>query len=105
MAPTEITSTQQLKSLIAARPKVVVDWTATWCGPCRLVKPVYHRLSDELASRLTFAVVDVDQCREAAAQFNIQSMPTFQVYVGGKLVDTLTGANAQRLEEMVRRHA
>ncbi|GMI41452.1 hypothetical protein TrCOL_g11648 [Triparma columacea] len=79
---------------------VVIDFSATWCGPCKMIGPVYSMLSDEFES-VVFIKVDVDENAETAAKYDVSAMPTFVFIKNGEIVDRLSGANADRLREMI----
>ena len=69
---------------------VVVDFFATWCGPCTMLAPVIDELSGELEN-VNFVKVDIDQSMDLAQKFKIVSVPTLKVFKNGEEVDTLMG--------------
>ncbi len=69
----------------------VVDFSATWCGPCRMLAPVLEGISDELAGKANFYNVDVDEAGELAAGFGISSVPTVLILKNGKVADQSIG--------------
>jgi len=79
---------------------VVVDFTATWCGPCKMMAPFYSELSEKY-SQLVFLKVDVDEMPELAATWDVQAMPTFLFIKNGKQIDKLVGADKPGLEKKV----
>nr|AAU93947.1 thioredoxin H [Helicosporidium sp. ex Simulium jonesi] len=83
---------------------VVVDFTATWCGPCKMIAPFFAKLSGEYPD-VVFLKVDVDEVEAVAAEHGITAMPTFLFFKDGKQVDSLTGANQERLRAMLTQHA
>ncbi|XP_052256688.1 thioredoxin-like [Dreissena polymorpha] len=86
---------------------VVIDFWAGWCGPCKLIGPMFQRLSKEsaLTSSLEFVRVDVDEAPDIAEWVGIECMPLIAFYKNGKKIDELAGANAKVLEEKIREHA
>lgn len=69
---------------------IVVDFFATWCGPCKMLSPVIDELSGELEN-VNFVKVDIDQSMDLAQKFKIVSVPTLKVFKNGEEVDTLMG--------------
>ena len=69
----------------------VVDFNATWCGPCRMLGPVLEELSDEMEGKASFYAVDVDDNQALAVQYGISSIPYVAVFKDGKLVDEQVG--------------
>ena len=69
---------------------VLVDFFATWCGPCKMIAPILEELETEMGD-VKFVKVDVDESPEVATTYGIQSIPTLKVFKGGKVVDTVVG--------------
>ena len=82
---------------------VIIDFTASWCGPCRMIGPVFEELSKD-PGNLVFIKVDVDENEEASAKAGIQAMPTFQVWKGGAKVDELVGASEAKLKALIAKY-
>lgn len=104
---TEITSSAEFDSLLSSLPPtrlLVLDFHATWCGPCKFIAPVVSRMADSYAD-VTFAKIDVDQVKDLARRYKVSAMPTFKLIKGGEVVDTLRGANAKALVGMVAKHS
>src|SRR5512132_900626 len=70
---------------------VVVDFWATWCGPCQVVAPILEQLATEYTGKLKVAKVDVDANQKTAMTFNIRSIPAMLFFKNGKHVDTVIG--------------
>lgn len=69
----------------------VVDFFATWCGPCKMLAPVLEGLSGEMEGKAKFIKVDIDQSLELASEFQIASVPTMVIFKDGKKVEQLVG--------------
>mmetsp|Transcript_13959 Transcript_13959/g.37717 ORF Transcript_13959/g.37717 Transcript_13959/m.37717 type:complete len:111 (+) Transcript_13959:159-491(+) len=94
------------KALADAGDKaVVVDFFADWCGPCKMIAPKFVDLANSHQGKVVFLKVNVDECEEVAKICNITAMPTFQVWKNKACVDTLVGANLDKLVGLVGKHA
>lgn len=71
---------------------VLVDFWAEWCGPCKMVLPIMDDIASEMAGVVKVCKVNVDECQELAADFNVMSIPTLIIFKGGKPVDQMVGA-------------
>ncbi len=80
---------------------VVVDFFAEWCGPCKVIAPELAKMAAELAGKVNFYKVDVDEEEDLSAREAIRAMPTIKIYQNGKLVETIVGANLPKLQEIV----
>ena len=80
----------------------VVDFWATWCGPCRMVAPILEQLAVEYEGRAKVAKLDVDANQQTAIRFNVRSIPTILFFKGGKLVDQIIGALPKPADELAR---
>lgn len=78
-----------------AKTPVLVDFWATWCGPCRMISPVVDRLAEKYEGKLTVAKCNVDESSDVPMKFGIRNIPTLLFFKGGELVDRLVGAVPQ----------
>ena len=90
------------KTLTDAGDKlVVVDFTATWCGPCKMISPIYDELSAEYNGKAVLIKVDVDEAADIAQDCGISAMPTFQFYKHSERVSEFAGADPNRLKATI----
>lgn len=71
---------------------VIVDFYATWCGPCKLLKPNLDAVAKEFQGKVKFAKVDVDQCRDLVQKYDIKSVPSLLIFKDGKLKEIRIGS-------------
>ena len=76
---------------------VVVDFSATWCGPCRKVEPIIEELSDEYEDKMIVVKCDVEECPGIAAKYGIMNIPTVLFFKGGQPVDKNVGAAPKKV--------
>lgn len=81
-----------LAGAVREHPRLVVDFSAEWCGPCQRLAPVFEALAAELAGTVTFATCDIDESHGAAASFGVEVVPTILFFSHGRAVGRLTGA-------------
>ncbi|KAH0948283.1 hypothetical protein HN011_011327 [Eciton burchellii] len=100
-----IQNSEDLKSRLdkAGTDLVVVDFFAVWCGPCKMISPKIEELSKEL-QHVVFLKVDVDECEDLAAEYDITSMPTFVFIKEGKVLESFAGANFEKLKNTIEKH-
>lgn len=84
---------------------VLVDFWATWCGPCQMVAPILDQLAGEYAGRAKITKLDVDTNQQTAVKFNVRSIPSVLFFKDGQHVDTVVGAVPKTvLEGKIRQH-
>lgn len=76
---------------------VLVDFTATWCGPCKQIAPFIDQLADEYEGKMKVAKVDIDDSPGTAAKFGVRGVPTLFVFKGGKVVAQEVGARPKTM--------
>lgn len=89
--PGEVIEFSANDELVAGDKPVVVDFWATWCGPCMQFKPVFHDAAAKYSEKATFAAADVDVCKALAEKYNIQSIPTVLIMMPDGTTKQQTG--------------
>ena len=88
----KVASNSNFAELLQSDKLVVVDFWATWCGPCRMLSPILDEVEAEMAGKIEVVKVNVDDADEIAAQYRIMSIPTLLFFKGGQVVDKTVGA-------------
>ncbi len=70
---------------------VLVDFTATWCGPCKALAPIVEKIADEFAGKIKVGKLDIDESPDISAKYNVRSVPTVIVFKGGQKTDQHVG--------------
>ncbi len=95
----------EFEQLIAFEVPVVIDYTATWCGPCRVIAPLMDRLAEEYAGRAKVVKIDIDQNKENTKKFGVRSIPAVLIFKQGEVVETLVGvAPYETFSEALEKH-
>jgi len=98
-------SSETFEKAIAGDQPVLVDFWATWCGPCRMIAPVIEEVAAEFEGRAVVGKVDVDEEMALAQRFGVMSIPTLIVMKGGKVVEQAVGARGKAdVAAMINRH-
>ncbi|XP_002280947.1 thioredoxin H-type [Vitis vinifera] len=84
--------------------QVVVDFTASWCGPCRVISPFLAELAKKMPN-VIFLKVDVDELETVAKEWEVEAMPTFLFLKEGNVVDKVVGAKREELVQKTEKHA
>ncbi|KAI3521943.1 hypothetical protein L1887_11419 [Cichorium endivia] len=95
---------EQFGKHVDSKKLVVVDFTASWCGPCRVIAPILADLAKKMP-HVTFLKVDVDELESVAQEYEVEAMPTFLFLKEGKIVDKVVGAKKDELTGCVEKHA
>lgn len=89
-----------LQNIVESNEKVVVQFSASWCGNCRIMKPKFKKLASE-KENLTFVIVDAENAPESRKLANVSNLPTFATFVNGKLVSETQTNKAEVLTDLV----
>ena len=91
---------ENFESLKNGAQPLVVDFWATWCGPCRMVSPVISELAEAYDGKITVGKCDVEENEDLAAEFGIRNIPTILFFKGGVVIDKIVGAQPKaKIEE------
>jgi len=88
----KVATNTNFEELLQDGKLVIVDFWATWCGPCRMLSPLLDQVEEEMADQVTVVKVNVDDADEIAAQYRIMNIPTLLFFKDGQLVDKTVGA-------------
>ena len=96
----EITDENFQKEIIDGGSPAMLDFYATWCGPCKTIAPIVEELAREYAEKgVKVGKVDIDVAGDLAAQYDIRGVPTLMFFKGGRKVDQIVGAQAKKAIE------
>ena len=88
----KIATNNSFDSLLQSEKLVIVDFWATWCGPCRMLSPLLDEVEEEMADKIEVVKVNVDDAEEIAMRYRIMSIPTLIFFKNGQMVDRSVGA-------------
>jgi len=95
-------SGKELQEKINNNEKVIVEFWAEWCGPCRMMKPVFERVASNNDTEVQMYTMDIDQNRDYAQTLGIRSIPAVKVFSNGNVTDTVVGVmNEEKIKSLV----
>ncbi|WCD89975.1 Thioredoxin 1 [Streptomyces xanthophaeus] len=92
MALKSVTDASFFEDVLQSGKPVLVDFWAAWCGPCRRLTPSLEAIAAEHGSKIKIVKLNIDENPETAAAYGVKSIPTMNVYVGGRVAKTIVGA-------------
>lgn len=87
----ELNSNEFQNEVLNSKEVVLVDFSAVWCGPCKMLAPIVEELSTEMEGKAKVFKVDVDKSGDVAQKYNIMSVPTVMIFKNGEVVDKVVG--------------
>ena len=93
----KVATNNNFQELIQDSKLVVIDFWATWCGPCRMLSPVLDEVEEEMSDKISVVKVNVDDADQIAMQYRIMSIPTLLFFKNGQVVDKTVGAMAKNV--------
>lgn len=84
------------EEVIQSTVPVLVDFWATWCGPCKMIAPILDEIANERAGAVKIAKVDVDQNQALSAQYNVRAIPTLLLFKNGAITEQMVGLSSKR---------
>lgn len=99
-------SEKNFDDIVASGKAVLVDFWASWCGPCQFMLPIFDKLAKRYGDKIVFARLNVDDNQSVAARYDVYAIPTFIVFQDGKAVDRAVGAVGEPgLESLIKKHS
>lgn len=83
------------KEVISSKKPILVDFWASWCGPCQMIAPIVEEISNELSERIEVGKINVDEQPEIAIKYDVMSIPTLILFKDGKVVNTIIGYHSK----------
>jgi thioredoxin 1 len=101
---------EELSKILGSDKLILIDLSATWCGPCQMMAPIMHEIDAEYGDKKNLKIVnvDIDESPEVAAKFNVMSVPTFLFVKGDKVLESIVGAVskdalAQKIDNLLKK--
>ncbi|GMM35524.1 hypothetical protein DASC09_028490 [Saccharomycopsis crataegensis] len=100
----QLKTLDEVNNTIKSEKLTLVDFYATWCGPCKAVSPILEKLAVEYPN-VQFRKVDVDESNEVAMEYGITAMPTFVLFKNNEPIGKITGANINAIQKVLKQYA
>lgn len=83
------------KEVISSKKTILVDFWASWCGPCQMIAPIVEEISNEMSGKIEIGKLNVDEQPEIAIKYDVMSIPTLILFKDGKVVNTIIGYHSK----------
>ncbi len=87
----KVNSSEFKSEVLEHKGVVLVDFFATWCGPCKALTPIVDKLSEEMSGKVKIVKVDIDENSALATEYRVMSVPTMKLFKNGEVVETMVG--------------
>ncbi|KAL1207742.1 Thioredoxin H5 [Cardamine amara subsp. amara] len=94
---------ENIKSANESKKLIVIDFTASWCPPCRFIAPIFVEMAKKFTNVIFFKI-DVDELQAVAKEFKVEAMPTFVFLKEGEIVDRVVGASKDEIQQKLMKH-
>lgn len=84
------------KEVINSKKTILVDFWASWCGPCQMIAPIVEEISNEMSGKIEIGKLNVDEQPEIAIKYDVMSIPTLILFKEGEMVDTIIGYHTKK---------
>lgn len=103
----EVLDSKKFDAFVGGKVPAIIDFWAEWCGPCRMLGPIFEELSEEFKGRLNFGKLNIDENNEIASRFEVMSIPCMVVFRNGKEIGRIVGfvpkpALKSKIEEILK---
>lgn len=95
------TTNEELQNIINTSKIAIVYFTASWCRPCQQISSLFEFYNNNHSDTISFVKIDIDEATSIVNNYNITSLPSFYIYVDGKLINNIVGANQNAFIEMI----
>ena len=92
-----LTKRVELKELVSKKKPLIIKFTATWCGPCKKIAPIFNNLTEKVKHLVDIVIVDADKGSDICSALKVRGYPTFVSYVNGEMAESMVGASDSEL--------
>ena len=92
-----LTKRAELRELVSKNKPLIIKFTATWCGPCKRIAPVFNKLVEKVKHLVDVVIIDADEGSDVCSALKVRGYPTFVSYVNGEMAESMVGASESEL--------